>query len=200
MAKLMYIEASSRRDRSKSTQVAHAFLESYKQAHTDDAVEHLNLFEADIPAFTGPTIKAKYTMMAGEDFSSEEKQDWRHVEKLIADFKDADKYLMSVPMWNFSIPYRLKQYVDNLVQPGYTFKVVEDGYEGLVKDKPMTVIYARGGAYSEGTGKVSSVSKTFDPLLSSRHCRPTHMKYKKQYRPPKRKPKPWPKIFDVLIV
>ena len=39
------------------------------------------------------------------------------------------------------------------MQPGYTFKVVEDGYEGLVKDKPMTVIYARGGAYSEGTGK-----------------------------------------------
>ncbi len=153
MAKLLYIEASSRGDRSKSTRIARAFLTSYQQAHQQDQVRTLNLFDAEIPTFDGNTIRAKYTMMHGQEHPPEEQKAWRQVEDLIADFKDADKYLLSVPMWNFSIPYRLKQYIDSLVQPGYTFKIVEGGYEGLVKDRPMTVIYARGGAYSEGSGK-----------------------------------------------
>jgi len=55
-------------------------------------------------------------------------------------------------MWNFSIPYRLKQYIDLIVQPGYTFSYSQDkGYEGLVVGKPMLPIYARGGQYPAGT-------------------------------------------------
>lgn len=51
-------------------------------------------------------------------------------------------------MWNFGIPYRLKQYIDILVQPGYTFSYSpEQGYTGLV-NKPAAVVYARGGDYS----------------------------------------------------
>jgi len=55
-------------------------------------------------------------------------------------------------MWNFSIPYRLKQYIDILAQPGHTFTVSEDGrYEGLVKDKRAAIVYSRGGAYPPGS-------------------------------------------------
>ena len=55
-------------------------------------------------------------------------------------------------MWNFSIPYRLKQYFDILIQPGQTFTVSADGqYEGLVKNRPVVVVYARGGTYPEGS-------------------------------------------------
>jgi FMN-dependent NADH-azoreductase len=70
---------------------------------------------------------------------------------VIAHFKEADKYVVSLPMWNFGIPYRLKQYIDILVQPGYTFTADENGYEGLMKDKPIVVVYARGGAYVTGS-------------------------------------------------
>ncbi|MHC5116255.1 MAG: FMN-dependent NADH-azoreductase [Planctomycetota bacterium] len=73
------------------------------------------------------------------------------MEKIITHFKSADKYVLSLPMWNFSIPYRLKQYIDILVQPGYTFTFGENGYEGLVKDKPVFVVYARGGSFPEGS-------------------------------------------------
>ena len=53
---------------------------------------------------------------------------------------------------NFSIPYKLKHYIDILVQPGYTFNYSpEAGYTGLVTGKPITVVYARGGQYPAGT-------------------------------------------------
>jgi len=72
---------------------------------------------------------------------------------VIEQFTSADKYVLAVPMWNFGIPYRLKQYIDLLVQPGYTFSYSEDtGYQGLVVGKPMLAVYARGGEYPVGGG------------------------------------------------
>jgi FMN-dependent NADH-azoreductase len=77
---------------------------------------------------------------------------WRAVEALIDEFKSADKYVMAIPMWNFSIPYRLKQYIDILVQPTYTFKVTDEGgYAGLVTGKPVFLACSSGGEYPPGT-------------------------------------------------
>ncbi len=150
MAKLLYIQASPR-DRSKSTQVAGAFLKSYQQAHPDDEIKTINIFEKDLPAFDGFALQAKYTIMHGNNHTSEEAKAWAAVEAVISEFKDADKYLISLPMWNFGIPYRLKHYLDVLIQPGYTFTVNDSGYQGLVTGKPVAVVYARGGAYAPGT-------------------------------------------------
>ncbi|HAZ09910.1 MAG TPA: ACP phosphodiesterase, partial [Candidatus Omnitrophica bacterium] len=52
------------------------------------------------------------------------------------------------PMWNFSIPYYLKHYIDVILQPKYLFRYTEKGAEGLVKNKRMVVITSRGGDYS----------------------------------------------------
>lgn len=151
MAKVLYIQASPRKERSKSTQVAKAFLESYQQSHSNDTVETFNIFEQNLPSFDGLKVQAKYTILHGKEHTQEECQAWDAVEKVINHFIDADKYVFSIPMWNFSIPYRLKQYIDLLVQPGYTFKVGENGYEGLIKNKPALVVYARGSAYPVGS-------------------------------------------------
>jgi FMN-dependent NADH-azoreductase len=158
MAKLLYIQASPRGERSKSSAVANAFIKAYKQAHPQDKTETLNIFSADLPPFDGLVVQAKYTILHGKKHTAEEAAAWKAVEKTIEQLKSADKYILSVPMWNFSIPYRLKQYVDILVQPGYTFSYDQQkGYQGLVKNKPLLVIYARGGEYAEGSG-----GETFD--------------------------------------
>ena len=132
MAKLLYIRTSPRGERSKSNTVADAFIESYRKTHQQDEIEILNVFTADLPSFDGPILQAKYTLMQGKEHSGEEAAAWKVVGRIIQQFKSADKYLLSVPMWNFSIPYRLKQYIDILVQPGYTFTYSQEkGYEGL---------------------------------------------------------------------
>ena len=151
MGKLLYIQASPRVARSKSSQVAAAFIESYQQLHPQDTVSTLNVFHEDLPSFDGPAVQAKYAIMHGTDHTPEERAAWDTVERVINHFKDADKYVLSLPMWNFGIPYRLKQYFDILIQPGYTFTADENGYDGLIKNKPMLVVYARGGAYPEGS-------------------------------------------------
>jgi FMN-dependent NADH-azoreductase len=114
----------------------------------------MNLFNKDLPAFDGLAVQAKYTILHGLKHTAEELAAWKRVEELIAEFKSADKYALAVPMWNFGIPYRLKQYLDIIVQPGYTFSFSpKEGYKGLVTGKPVFVAYSRGGAYPKGSAE-----------------------------------------------
>ena len=132
--------------------VADDFIENYRQEHPDDEVVTLNVFDAPIPNFDGLAVQAKYTILHGKSHSKQEQQMWKNIEAVIEQFTSADKYILAVPMWNFGIPYRLKQYIDLLVQPGHTFSYSEDkGYEGLVVGKPLLVVYARGGEYAAGS-------------------------------------------------
>jgi FMN-dependent NADH-azoreductase len=152
MSKLLHLVASPRGERSYSERVAEAFVQTYRKAHPTDNVETLDVFKAPLPPFDGLAVQAKYTILHGQKHTPEELRAWKAVESIIAEFKSADKYVLAVPMWNFGIPYRLKQYIDILVQPGYTFSFSpEKGYQGLVLGKPAFVAYSRGGEYAVGT-------------------------------------------------
>ena len=154
MSKIFYIQASPRIERSYSIAVADAFVSAYKQANPKDEVVTINLFKKDLPSFDGLAVQAKYAILHGQKHSPEELAAWKKVEEVIAEFKSADKYVMAVPMWNFGIPYRLKQYLDIIVQPTYTFSFSpQEGYKGLVKGKPVFVSYSRGGAYPKGSAE-----------------------------------------------
>ena len=153
MSKLLHIEASPRGERSASITVARQFIDSYRKAHPGDTVETLDLWQADLPEFDGATIDAKYAVLHGQAHTPEQAQAWAAVVKVAEQFKAADKYVFSLPMWNFGIPYKLKHWIDVIVQPGLTFSFSPDtGYKGLVTGKRAVAIYARGGAYGPGTG------------------------------------------------
>ena len=148
MAKLFYIESSPRKNRSTSIEIAKIFLDEYRKKHPQDEVIVKDLWKIELPIFDGDVIDAKYAIMHQQPHTEAQVKAWIGVEDLIAEFKSADKYVLSLPMWNFGIPYKLKHYIDILVQPGYTFETTAEGeYNGLVKGKRMLVIYSRGGAY-----------------------------------------------------
>ena len=153
MSKLLHIQVSPRIGRSASIAVAERFVEVYRARHTGDTVETLNLWETDLPEFDGATIDAKYAIMHGQPHTPAQLEAWKAVVRIADRFKSADKYLFSLPMWNFGIPYKLKHFIDVLVQPGLAFSFTPDaGYKGLITGKPVVAIYARGGAYGPGTG------------------------------------------------
>ncbi|NQU76140.1 MAG: NAD(P)H-dependent oxidoreductase [Planctomycetes bacterium] len=157
MNKILYIQASPREHRSKSIALADAFIESYRQSHPDDRIETLNLFETDLVEFGAQAVQAKYAILHGRQQTPEELAAWQEVQTVIDNFKSADKFVLAVPMWNFGIPYRLKQYIDVIVQPTLTFSYSPtDGYAGLVVGKSAFIAYARGGDYS------SQQSQAFD--------------------------------------
>jgi FMN-dependent NADH-azoreductase len=152
MSHLLYIKASPRSDRSYAIGVADAFLDAYERSHPDDQITSLDVFYDDLPEFDFEVVSAKYKILNGRPLEKRDEKVWGRVVETINDFKAADKYIVATPMWNFSIPYRLKHYIDLLVQPGLTFAARPDGtYDGLVKGKPLLLVCAQGGSYPSET-------------------------------------------------
>jgi FMN-dependent NADH-azoreductase len=149
----LYLEASPRKARSHSIDVATAFVEAFTNAKSNNAIEKLDLWSIDLPPFDGAAVTAKYKVMHGEPMTPEEEKAWARITEIFGQFAAHDHYLISLPMWNFGIPYRLKHYIDVITQPGMAVKVTEDGgYEGLVTGRSAVVVYDSGGQYEIGSG------------------------------------------------
>ncbi|MDF1688341.1 MAG: NAD(P)H-dependent oxidoreductase [Cycloclasticus sp.] len=162
MSKLLYIQASPRGERSSSTDVANTYIDAFKAASTGNTVTTLNIWDMDLPEFDGDRLNAKYSFLHGQNPSEAEAAAWQEIVAVTEQFKDADCYLFSVPMWNFSIPYKLKHYLDVITQPGLTFSFdPETGFFGLVTGKPVTAIYSRGGEYENAEAKGMDFQKPY---------------------------------------
>lgn len=151
MSSLLYIEASPRGEKSRSSSLAHVFLEECARSYPQLHIETRNLWNTPLPPVTGAAVSAKYALMNEHPLADSEKKAWNDILQHVQHFKAADGYLISVPMWNFNVPYPLKHYIDVIVQPGHTFHYTENGPEGLVKEKPLCIITTRGGDYSKNS-------------------------------------------------
>ncbi len=148
---LLHLIATPKRDASRTLKVSNAFLDHFLAAHPKAAIDTLSLFEEKLPGLNEERVTGKAVLMGGKELSGSIQQSWEPIETHIRRFLAADFYLISTPMWNFSIPYALKHYLDVIVQPKYLFRYTPQGPEGLVKSKRMFVITSRGGSYETGT-------------------------------------------------
>ncbi|GAB4541973.1 MAG: FMN-dependent NADH-azoreductase AzoR1 [Pleurocapsa sp.] len=150
MTNLLHLDSSPRGDRSVSRQLTHKFVTAWQEAQPDTKVTYRDLGHQIIPPVDEPWIAAAFS--PPEATTLEMKSALKISDELIDELLAADYYVLGVPMYNFNIPSNLKAYIDQVVRVRRTFIVNEQGgYEGLVRDKKMLVITARGGAYTPNT-------------------------------------------------
>ncbi len=149
--KLLHIIASPRGEKSRTTRIANEFINSLKSKHPNLIVEDLELFQMDLPTLNQNVTEAKYMTIAGATLDTASQFMWDEVTNISTSFISFDMYVISAPMWNFSVPYKLKHYIDVIMQPGILFKFTATGVEGLAKNKKMVCITSRGSDYSVGT-------------------------------------------------
>ncbi|WGD54188.1 NAD(P)H-dependent oxidoreductase [Bradyrhizobium sp. CB1650] len=153
MPKLLHVSCSPRPD-SSSSAGARTFLEAFRQAHPDWDVDVIDLWRERMPEFAGPIVEAKYARMKGQAFNDPQRDSFAEAERMAIRLSLADRVLISTPMWNFGIPYKLKQWFDLIVQPGLTFRFdPSEGYFPLLKDRPTLVILASGSDFVTGMNR-----------------------------------------------
>jgi FMN-dependent NADH-azoreductase len=149
--RLLHVVCTPRGLASNTGRMSSVLLEALQEQDENLTVTTLDLFKADLPAVAGRNIESKYMLMTGQALDETAMTSWRQIERTIEQFLDADTYVLTVPMWNFGIPYALKYYIDAIVQPGYLFRYTADGRpEGLVTNRKMICVTSRGGDYSTG--------------------------------------------------
>jgi FMN-dependent NADH-azoreductase len=153
MPKLMHLACSPRVD-SESAAGARIFLDRFRQARPDWDVDVMDLWRDSLPEFSGPLLDAKYARIRGLAFTDAQRDQFAVAERIAVRFALAERVLISTPMWNFGIPYKLKQWFDVIIQPGLTFRFdPSQGYVPLLKDRPTLVILASGSDYTTGMNR-----------------------------------------------
>jgi FMN-dependent NADH-azoreductase len=143
---ILHISGSPKGERSASLKMANVFLDHYLARHPGHQVHHIDTFdEVANPDFGNAAAQHKFAPIFGEAQTDEGKAAWQGVERIIEMVKTSGKIVVSCPMWNYSVPWAMKRFLDNLVQPGWTF-----GYDfkkmqhiGLLENRPLQLILTR---------------------------------------------------------
>jgi len=147
MPKLLYIKASPRGSLSKSTALADAYIKALRERVADLQVDMLDLACEPLPEFDGDRVAAKMAIFGGQSHDAKQRTLWDQISAIAQRFANADRYLLAVPMWNNGVPYRLKQYIDIIHQPGLLWGFdPQKGYIGLLEGK-KAVLALTSGAY-----------------------------------------------------
>jgi FMN-dependent NADH-azoreductase len=153
MPKLLHVNCSPRSD-SESSAGARVFVDAFRKARPDWDIDVMNLWREPLPEFEGYLLEAKYARMSGRVFTDSQRDAFAVAEHIAIRLALADRVLISTPMWNFSIPYKLKQWFDVIIQPGLTFRFdPATGYLPLLKDRPTLVIVASGSDFITGMNR-----------------------------------------------
>jgi FMN-dependent NADH-azoreductase len=147
MPDLLHISASPRGDLSHSRAIAGEFLNDYRATNPSHSIDTIDLWHHDLPALDEAAIAAKHAVLRKLPHTEQQALAWSSIVQEASRLFSYDKLLFSVPMWNWSVPFVLKQFIDVVTQPGVLFEwSPATGYIGLLK-KPVAIIYSSSFAY-----------------------------------------------------
>jgi FMN-dependent NADH-azoreductase len=153
--RILNITTSPRKDKSASIAIVNAFLAEYKERVSDVVVDTLDIWQEQLPEFDAEAINAKYKGVSGEPMTPVETATWEKIRELAARFQRADRIVLSVPMWNFSFPYKFKQLIDLSCQRNMLFTFDGDSYGPSLSIDKAFVVYVRGQSDEAGFKTVS---------------------------------------------
>lgn len=157
MTTTLFVKANNRQG-AISGKMYDAFLESYHNSHPNDTVIELDLYREALPYLDEVMINGNYKSSQGMDLTSEEKATHNIVTKHLEQFVSANKIVFAFPLWNLTVPAVLHTYLDYMHHPRKTFKYTSEGLVGLLSDKRVAILNARGGVYEEGDASEMAVN------------------------------------------
>ena len=72
-------------------------------------------------------------------------------DSLIEELTTSDTLVIAMPMYNYGVPSTFKAWVDRVARAGVTFRYTENGPVGLLKNKKVVIVAARGGIHAGTT-------------------------------------------------
>ena len=127
-----------------------SFLFEYQKKIKGLVVDTLDVWTESLPEFDGEAIGAKYKGVSGEAMAPSERAIWEKIRELASRFQKADRIVLSIPMWNFSIPYKLKQLIDLACQRNMLFTFDGKEYGPALNIDKAFIVYVRGRSEEAG--------------------------------------------------
>ncbi|MBE4366991.1 FMN-dependent NADH-azoreductase [Vibrio parahaemolyticus] len=142
MSRILALKSSILGDYSQSNKLVEDFIKNVDQ----DKLTVRDLAANPLPVLDFAVATA---LRATEDLSQEQQVVVDLSDTLIEEVKAADTLVIAAPMYNFTIPTQLKNWIDLIARAGVTFKYTENGVQGLIEGKKAIVVTTRGGIHKD---------------------------------------------------
>ncbi|HAS6306750.1 TPA: FMN-dependent NADH-azoreductase [Vibrio vulnificus] len=147
MSRLLVLKSSILGDYSQSNKLVDEFINKFDQ---QDVVVR-DLAEQPLPVLDFQVATA---LRASGDLSEAQQAIVDLSDQLIAEIKHADTLIIAAPMYNFTVPTQLKNWIDLIARAGVTFTYTEQGPKGLIEGKKAVVVTTRGGIHKDTSSDI----------------------------------------------
>ncbi|MCL1125169.1 FMN-dependent NADH-azoreductase [Shewanella surugensis] len=146
MSKVLVLTSSILGEYSQSTKLIDYAVAQLSEQGAEITIRDLT--SSELPTLDGELAAG----LRGLDALSARQQDVITLSnRLVQELKAHDQIIITAPMYNFTIPTQLKQWIDLVARAGVTFKYTNEGPVGLLTDKKAIVITTRGGVHRNAT-------------------------------------------------
>ncbi|MBT0770726.1 NAD(P)H-dependent oxidoreductase [Kineosporia sp. J2-2] len=141
MSNLLHLDASLRRDGSRSRMLSARFAQKWLAARPDGTVTYRDLAADPVPHLD----EASYTTLFAEpaERTAEQAERWAFGDVFVQELLAADSVVIGLPLYNFGPPSSFMSWLDRIVTPDRTL--------GRLGDKQFVFALASGGGYGPGT-------------------------------------------------
>ncbi|ABM01601.1 FMN-dependent NADH-azoreductase [Shewanella amazonensis] len=146
MSKVLVLKSSILGDFSQSGRLIDEWVAARRAS--GDTVTVRDLAAEPLPVLDGEIASG---LRGGESLSPRQQEALALSDALIAELKVHDQLVVAAPMYNFSIPTQLKNWIDLVARAGVTFTYTAEGPQGLIQGKQAMLITTRGGVH-KGSG------------------------------------------------
>ena len=141
--RILIIHSSAQRAGSLTREISEHLADHLNQQLGELNVRHRDLEQDPLPLMNQELVTAFFS---DPDQRTEEQKDILSVsDQLINELKWADQIIIGSPIYNFSVPARLKAWIDLICRAGVTFKYTNQGPVGELAGKKAWLVVSSGG-------------------------------------------------------
>ncbi|KFK48052.1 FMN-dependent NADH-azoreductase [Vibrio vulnificus] len=142
MSRLLVLKSSILGDYSQSNKLVDEFINHFDQQQ----IVVRNLAQQPLPVLDFQVATA---LRAAGELTAEQQAIVALSDALNDEIKAADTLVIAAPMYNFTIPTQLKNWIDLIARAGVTFTYNEQGPKGLIEGKKAVIVTTRGGIHKD---------------------------------------------------
>ena len=138
-------------EESVSKQLAARFFGKLMELNPDVELSNVDLYQEKPPYYSNDLYRRMWNPVFDETYEPTKAEDAAaHYATNQADlFKEADVLVLTMPMWNFSVPGVMKSWMDQVLAPGLVFEFAEEGPKPLHNVTTLVLLVSSGGVYKE---------------------------------------------------
>lgn len=140
------------------------FLTNYHENYGSSNLEKIDLYNMNIPQLDKDMLSVFTKMAKQESLTDVETNIQINMKSILEQFKNSKRVIIIMPLFNFNVPSRLKDYIDNILIPRETFRYTESGSMPLLTDGRKIILIQTSGSVFTNNDRYKTADHAYQYL------------------------------------